>query len=333
VSARGARRGAGGAALAAPPRAAASRRPPSRAARLARSPLAGAVEAWLDRLAKARRLSPRTVEAYGGDVADYALFAAAHGLGAWSEVTRAMLDGYLAHLHRAGGARATLVRRRSALAAFHRFLAEERVLPGGATFELPPVRGERRLPTVLAPEEIAALLEGVDGADPLALRTRAMLELTYASGLRVSEAIGLQRSALDLGERVVTVTGKGGRSRVVPFGREAAGWLARWLERGRPVLVRAARHDALFVNRFGRPLSAMGFWKILRAAARAAGIVRRVHPHALRHSFATHLLQGGADLRVVQELLGHASVTTTSIYTHVDRAYLREVHRTFHPRA
>jgi integrase/recombinase XerD len=160
-----------------------------------------------------------------------------------------------------------------------------------------------------------------------------MLELCYASGLRVSEAVALERPALDLRERVVTVTGKGGRTRVVPFGREAAVWLARWLEAGRPALVRGARHDAVFVNRFGRPLTTMGFWKILRTQARAAGLAKRVHPHALRHSFATHLLQGGADLRVVQELLGHASVTTTAIYTHLDRAYLREVHRTFHPRA
>lgn len=308
-------------------------RPPSRTARLAGLALGAPVEAWLDRLQKARRLSPRTLEAYGGDVADYALFAHAHGLRAWGEATRTVLDGYLAHLHRAGGARATLVRRRAALTQFHRFLAGEGLLPAGLDLDLPAVRGERRLPTVLTPEQVAALLERFGEEPPLALRTRAMLELTYASGLRVSEAVGLERAALDLEDRVVTVTGKGGRTRAIPFGREAGRWVGRWLEHGRPRLARGQRHDAVFVNRLGRPLTTMGFWKILRAAARGAGIAARVHPHALRHSFATHLLRGGADLRVVQELLGHASVTTTSIYTHLDRAYLREVHRTFHPRA
>jgi integrase/recombinase XerD len=132
--------------------------------------------------------------------------------------------------------------------------------------------------------------------------------------------------------RVLTVTGKGDKQRLVPFGRAAARALAQWLERGRPQLARAARHEHVFVNARGGPLSRMGWWKILRGHARGAGVTARVHPHALRHSFATHLLEGGADLRVVQELLGHARVSTTAIYTHLDRSYLREVHRQFHPR-
>jgi integrase/recombinase XerD len=165
------------------------------------------------------------------------------------------------------------------------------------------------------------------------LRDRALLELAYASGLRVSELCALPRSRVDLAGQLVTVTGKGDKQRVVPFGRAAGRALRAWLERGRPKLAPHTRHDALFVNARGRPLSRMGFWKILRGIARRAGIATRVHPHALRHSFATHLLQGGADLRVVQELLGHASVSTTAIYTHLDRAYLREVHRSFHPRS
>ena len=166
------------------------------------------------------------------------------------------------------------------------------------------------------------------------------VELAYASGLRASELCGLDRTRLHLADRTVTVLGKRGRERTVPLGRAAARALAEYLAHGRPALVRprragrgdAPRHDAVFVNVRGGRLSRMGFWKILRGHARAAGVATRVHPHALRHSFATHLLQGGADLRVVQELLGHASVTTTAIYTHLDRAYLREVHRTFHPR-
>jgi integrase/recombinase XerD len=167
----------------------------------------------------------------------------------------------------------------------------------------------------------------------LALRDRALLELAYAGGLRVSELVGLTRDAVDLNGRALTVTGKGDKQRLVPFGRAAARALAQWLERGRPQLARNSRVDHVFVNARGGPLSRMGWWKILRGHARGAGVTARVHPHALRHSFATHLLEGGADLRVVQELLGHARVSTTAIYTHLDRGYLREVHRQFHPRA
>jgi integrase/recombinase XerD len=160
-----------------------------------------------------------------------------------------------------------------------------------------------------------------------------MLELAYGSGLRVSELTGLLRRHVDLGGKALQVTGKGDKQRVVPFGRAAAGALQAWLERGRPQLAPHARHDAVFVNARGGTLSRMGWWKILQGHARGAGVTARVHPHALRHSFATHLLEGGADLRVVQELLGHASISTTAIYTHLDRGYLREVHRQFHPRA
>jgi integrase/recombinase XerD len=189
------------------------------------------------------------------------------------------------------------------------------------------------LPHALSVEEVAQLIEQPATDRALGLRDRALLELAYASGLRVSELCALPRSRVDLTERVVTVTGKGNKQRVVPFGASAARALRVWLERGRPRLAPHARHDTLFVNARGRALSRMGFWKILRGIARAAGLATRVHPHALRHSFATHLLEGGADLRVVQELLGHASVSTTAIYTHLDRGYLREVHRSFHPRA
>ena len=194
----------------------------------------------------------------------------------------------------------------------------------------PAPRRDRRLPHALSIEAIERLVAHPEGAGALALRDRALLEVAYASGLRVSELVGLERPRVDLGGRALTVSGKGDRERSVPFGRAAAQALREYLERGRPLLAPHARHDRVFVNARGGPLSRMGFWKILRKHARGAGIEGRVHPHALRHSFATHLLQGGADLRVVQELLGHASVTTTAIYTHVDRAYLREVHRTFH---
>jgi integrase/recombinase XerD len=291
------------------------------------------IDGWLDELRRGRRLSPRTVDAYGHDLADYLAFARRHALPDWSGATLTFVDGYLASLQRRGLASGTVARRRSALRGFHGFLARTGQRADDPLALLPAPRRERRLPHALALADVEALLAHPLGESALALRDRAMLELAYGSGLRVSELTGLPRSQVDLRGRTLQVTGKGDRQRVVPFGRAAAASLRAWLERGRPQLAPHARHDAVFVNARGGTLSRMGWWKILRGHARGAGVTARVHPHALRHSFATHLLEGGADLRVVQELLGHASLTTTAIYTHLDRSYLREVHRQFHPRA
>ena len=290
------------------------------------------LEAFLDELRTGRRLSPRTVDAYSRDLADYARFASRQGLAGWDEATATLVDGYLASLARRGLSSATVARRRAALRGFH---AHRGRLSGRAVdpvAELPPARRERKLPHALAIEDIERLLAQPSGEGALALRDRALFELAYGSGLRVSELVGLTRDRLDLRDQAVSVAGKGNKERNVPFGRSARRALDAYLERARPSLGVRSRHDVVFVNARGGPLSRMGFWKILRGHARAAGIATRVHPHALRHSFATHLLAGGADLRVVQELLGHASITTTAIYTHLDRGYLREVHRTFHPR-
>jgi integrase/recombinase XerD len=291
------------------------------------------LEGFLDELRTGRRLSPHTVDAYARDLSDYLAFARLHRLRGWAEAGPIFIDGYFAALARRGLAGSTVARRRSALRGFHAFLSHGADAPADPLVRTPPARGERRLPHVLPIEDIERLLAQPAGEAPLAMRDRAMLELMYASGLRVSELCGLPLTGVDPDQRAVTVYGKGGRERTVPFGRAAARAIAAWLERGRPLLARGARHGRLFVNARGGSLSRMGFWKILKGHARAAGVATRVHPHTLRHSFATHLLQNGADLRVVQELLGHASVTTTAIYTHLDRAYLREVHRSFHPRA
>jgi len=305
----------------------------SRGARVeAMHTLVAPVDGWLDELRRGRRLSPRTVDAYGRDLADYVAFAARHRLRGWDEATLTFVDGYFASLQRRGLSSATVTRRRSTLRGFHGFLARAGHRADDPVALLPAPRRERRLPHALPLADVEALIAHPQGEGALALRDRAMLELAYACGLRVSELVGLERTQLDLGGRAVQVTGKGGKTRVVPFGRAAASALAGWLERGRPALAARARHDAVFVNARGGRLSRMGWWKVLRGHARGAGVTSHVHPHALRHSFATHLLEGGADLRVVQELLGHAHVTTTAIYTHLDRGYLREVHRQFHPR-
>ena len=290
------------------------------------------IEAFLDELRTGRRLSPRTLDAYSRDLDDYARFAAAHGVARWEEATAALVDGFLASLARRGLSSATVARRRSALRGFHAHRGRVSGAGLDPLAELPPARRERKLPHALSVEDVERLLAQPQGEGALALRDRALFEVAYGSGLRVSELVGLSRDRLDLHGNALSVAGKGDKQRVVPFGRAARRALEAWLERGRPTVCARARHDAVFANARGGTLSRMGFWKILRGHARAAGIATRVHPHALRHSFATHLLEGGADLRVVQELLGHASVTTTAIYTHLDRGYLREVHRTFHPR-
>jgi integrase/recombinase XerD len=289
-------------------------------------------EAFLEELRTGRRLSANTLDAYARDLADYVAFAARYRLESWGEATPVFVDAYFASLARRGLSAGTVARRRSALRGFHAYLSNRDQGQVDPMAQMPPVRRGQRLPFALPLADVESLLSQPQGEEPLALRDRAMLELAYASGLRVSEILGLTRPDVDLEGLTVSVHGKGNRERAVPFGRAARSAVSDYLEFARPRLAVKARHDAVFVNARGGRLSRMGFWKILQRHARAAGIAKRVHPHVLRHSFATHLLEGGADLRVVQELLGHASVTTTAVYTHLDRAYLREVHRSFHPR-
>ncbi len=291
-----------------------------------------AVEAYLTFLRDVRRVSPRTVEAYRYDLEDYVRFLRGTRTRALAEVTPGRIGEYLLRRRRAGLAPRTLARRRAAISGLHAHALTAGTCPTDPTQDLDPLRVGRRLPRALPLTDVERLLAQTLGEEPLKLRDRALLELAYASGLRASEAVGLDLESLSLEERIVVVCGKGSKQRLVPFGGAAARALARYVEAGRPQLVRARREAALFVNRSGRRLSRMGFWKVRAGYARAAGLAGKVSPHVLRHSFATHLLAGGADLRVVQELLGHASVTTTQVYTEVEREHLREVHRHFHPR-
>ena len=277
----------------------------------------------------ATRLAARTVEAYRRDLAD---LTARLG-GSPAAATADQLAAYVAQLRADGLAATTIARRVAAFRSFfrHQMLVGARADNPAAELELP--RRRRALPKTLSPGEVERLIEAASGTAPRALRDRALVELLYGAGLRVSEAVGLERAAVDLEQRLVRAVGKGSKERIVPIGREAVEALRRYLSRGRPFLDTRHRPE-LFLNAKGGALTRAGAFLILRKLAAAAGLEEeRVHPHLLRHSFATHLLEGGADLRSVQEMLGHADLATTELYTHVSDRRRRELYFRAHPHA
>jgi integrase/recombinase XerD len=288
---------------------------------------------YRDHLALERGLSARTVDAYGRDVARLIAFLQQRGVQRPADTTPGDLSQYVYHLKEAGLQPTSIRRNVSALRGYFAYLLGEGATVGDPTERLDPPRTWRRLPDVLSSADVSKVLEAPDERHRLYWRDRALLEFTYASGVRVSELIGLKIRDVAFDEGLAVVVGKGAKERIVPVGRSALRALAVYLRELRPKLAGAQSAGAVFLNARGRPLSRMGVWKILRSAVRRAGIRKRVTPHTLRHSFATHLLEGGADLAAVQEMLGHADISTTQIYTHVDREYLRAVHRQFHPRA
>jgi integrase/recombinase XerD len=293
------------------------------------------LELWRDHLELERGLSARTLEAYAGDVRDFAAFAAGTGVRDPERAGPDLLRRYLRGLRKRSRSAATQARRLSALRSWFRFLEGEGLIPADPTQTLDRPRRGRPLPAVLTLAEVERILGSAasDSATPLGLRDHALLELLYATGVRISELLGAVLTDLDPRSAFLAVRGKGGRERVVPVGRRALAAVDRYLREARPQLGRGgAGRRVLFLSRRGRPLSRMGGWKIVQKHVRRAGIARPVGPHAFRHSFATHLLEGGADLRAVQEMLGHADVSTTQVYTHLDRTYLKQVHRSFHPR-
>ena len=295
------------------------------------------LEPFLEEMRLVRRLSPRTVEAYKSDLEAYRRFLSeAEGIdpvaAAGGDVVR-----YLDHLRRSGRAASSVARMRSCMRTFHRFLCREGFRQDDPTRELRGGKLPRRLPRILSREEISRLLDAASGNGPRDLRDRALLEVGYGAGLRVSELVGMTRSSLVPAEDGlwVRVLGKGSKERAVPLGRPADEAVRRYAQEGRPRLIGRMRDpDVLFLNARGRPLSRSGFWRILREIAGRAGLnPEGIHPHLLRHSCATHLLEGGAGLRVVQEFLGHARISTTEIYTSLEMGRLRDAYRLAHPRA
>jgi integrase/recombinase XerD len=290
------------------------------------------LEQFADYLTLERGNAARTVEAYQRDLQRFAQFARSRGVDSPVAATPRLLRDFVFHLKDLGLAAASIRRTISALRTYYGFLVGEGLVVRDPSEQLDAPRRWRTLPDVLTVEEVSLLLGAPSLDDPLVFRDRAMLELAYGAGLRVSEWITLGIRDVLMGDHLLRVFGKGGKERLVPIGRTAIGATAIYLRELRPRLERGKGKGMLFLNARGQPLSRMGAWKILRRHVEAAGIRKHVTPHTLRHSFATHLLEGGADLRAVQEMLGHADISTTQIYTHVDREYLRTVHRQYHPR-
>jgi len=290
------------------------------------------VERFDDFLALEQGASVETSKAYRLDIARFVTYAFVKGAKSPADIGARTLREYVYHLKDLGLSPASIRRNVSAVRTYFKFLLGEGHVVRDPSERLETPRKWRTLPEVLGVDEIEKLLTAPSLDEPFAFRDRAMLELAYGAGLRVSEWISLTVRDVMLQDHLVRVFGKGGKERLVPIGRRAIGAIAIYLRELRPKLERGQGKGVLFLNARGEPMSRMGAWKILRKYVEQVGIKKPVSPHTLRHSFATHLLEGGADLRAVQEMLGHVDISTTQIYTHVDREYLRTVHKQFHPR-
>jgi len=294
------------------------------------SDFASEIDAYLAYLDLERSLSRNTLESYERDLKQAALFMGKRGVSGWRAVCAEDAGKWVHSLGR--GARSSQARRLTSLRMFARFLVREHIREDDFTELLAGPRLERKLPQTLSAQEIARLVSAPSGGDPASLRDRALLELFYSSGLRVSELAALNLQQIDLDGGYARVFGKGSKERVVPMGSRAQAAIGAWVASGRPHFVKPKTRSELFLNARGTALSRVGLWGIVKKHAKRAGITQNVKPHLLRHSFATHLLTGGADLRAIQEMLGHASISTTQIYTAVEGKRLLDQHARFHPR-
>jgi tyrosine recombinase XerC len=288
---------------------------------------------YVNYLEAERRASPYTVRNYTTDLLGFFDFLKAKGVSSLKEVDRHTLRDYLSHLMEEGIVKASIARKLSAIRSFYRYLVREKIVPVNPTASTSSPKLDKRLPSFLTPEEMARLLQAPDLSTPQGLRNRALIELLYASGIRVSELVNLDLEQVNFDTDEIRVWGKGSKERVVLMGKPAAAALMTYLSQGRPKLLGNKRGSALFVNRYGGRLIGRRVQRILEKYAGLAGINKRVYPHLLRHTFATHLLDGGAGLRVVQELLGHASLSSTQIYTHVTKRQAKKVYLSAHPMA
>lgn len=289
---------------------------------------------YLHYLTIERGLSQNTRKSYERDLEQYLTFLTEQHIKDWQAVDRVLILSFLQQLQQSGKSSATIIRMVSSLRRFHQFLRQERFTDHDPMQHIDSPKKQQKLPDTLSLSEVERLIETPDTKEVLGIRDRVILEVMYATGLRVSELIGLQLKDLHLSMGLLQTTGKGDKERIVPLGDLAIQWIETYLEEARPFLTRKHPEEShLFVNNHGKQLSRQGIWKNLKALVRKAGITKNVTPHTLRHSFATHLLENGADLRTVQELLGHADISTTQIYTHITKKRMTEVYKQHFPRA
>ena len=291
------------------------------------------VEQFLDHVSFEQGLSRKTREAYGDDLANFSRFAQAAGVQSPREVTRKLLLEYLEKERDRGLAVSSIARRLVAIKVFFRYLVQEGLLEKDVTAVMASPRLWKVLPSSLSVKETERLLAAVEGEEPLAVRDRALTELLYASGLRVSELVNLTLEELHLDSGYLRCTGKGNKTRVVPVGGKAKLAIQRYLDEVRPGLARDPAARQVFLTRRGTAFSRKTIWALIHVLALKSDMAKKVSPHTMRHSFATHLLANGAPLRMIQEMMGHADIATTQIYTHVDQNRLKAVHHQFHPRA
>jgi integrase/recombinase XerD len=284
-------------------------------------------------LAVEKGLAANTLESYQRDLVTYVSYLREQGVTRIEETTRGQIIGYLLMLQEKGRATATLSRNLASIRAFYQFLVRDRYLDKDPSIHLETPKIEKRLPKVLAVDEVERLLEGPVTSRPAGLRDKAMLELLYATGIRVSELVHLHVGDVNLDMGFLKCMGKGSKERIIPLGRTAIDVVREYIMTGRPRLLKQKSETALFLNHLGKRITRQGFWKIIKKYAVQANIRAEITPHTLRHSFATHLLENGADLRSVQEMLGHADISTTQIYTHVTRTRIKDVYAKTHPRA
>ena len=285
---------------------------------------------FIDYLFFERGLSDNTIKAYKSDLELFLSFLESSRY-KLSGITQKEIYEYLGFCTRTGLSTKTISRYLSAIRRFYRFLISEGMLENDPTLNIPSPKQVPELPEYLTIEEIEILLEAPESSTILGMRDRAIIEVLYSCGLRASELLSLRMGMVNLKEKYLLVQGKGGKERIVPFGNRAHDLLKRYIEYSRPMLVKGFERDEVFLNFRGQPLSRKGLWKIIKFYARKCGINKCIKPHTLRHSFATHLIQNGADLRFVQELLGHADISTTQIYTHLSRGALIDAHKRYHP--
>jgi integrase/recombinase XerD len=291
------------------------------------------LRSYLHFLELEKNASANTISSYKIDLARYLDYLETKGIILPNKIKEKDIAAFLGLLRELGLSPSTVSRNLSSIKMFHKFLVGEGISKMNPAENIETPKLSKTLPDVLNQDEIETILNQPNPVEPLAIRDKAILETLYATGMRVTEAITLKQSNVYKDEGIIRVFGKGSKERLVPIGKSALKWIAKYLNEVRGNLSKqGSGQDVLFLNARGRPMSRMAVWNIVRTYTTKSGIKKEVHPHTFRHSFATHLLEGGADLRAVQEMLGHVDIATTQIYTHIDREYLKEVHRTFHPR-